>query len=96
MRVTDTPFAFTPNAVGAYFSGPTSSTAVIISTRKYRRHWNIHRSTKQSSSEDRTATLEAGRGPKLAGVIVRVKGRNTFGQCNPREFRADVNVHVRR
>jgi hypothetical protein len=62
---------------------------------RFARDLNKH-SSKQKLSEDLTATLKAGRGPKLAGVIVRVKGRNTFGQHNPREFRADVNVHVRR
>jgi hypothetical protein len=48
--------------------------------------WRTMREVVKSSSEDRTATLEAGRGPKLASVIVRVKGWNTFGQRDPRKF----------
>jgi hypothetical protein len=56
--------------------------------------WRTMREVVKSSSEDRTATLEAGRGPKFAGVIVRVKERNTFRQRDPRKLRADINVHV--
>src|SRR5262249_46122333 len=45
-------------------------------------NWKISPSLEHSpkrSSEDRTAALEAGLGPKLAGVIVRIKGWSTSG-----------------
>ena len=46
--------------------------------------------------ENRAAAFETGGGPKLFGVVIRFKRWHAFGQGDPRQLRANVNVHVRR
>src|SRR5262252_7783753 len=57
---------------------------------------DAHLSFEPSSPHNYATALQAGGGPKLAGVIVGCEGRDTFRQSDPGELRANIDVHVRR
>lgn len=61
-----------------------------------RRRAEINKTRELSSPHNYVTALQAGGGPKLAGVIVSCKGRDTFRQSDPGELGANIDVHVRR
>jgi len=50
----------------------------------------------QGSSQDCAAALKAGGRPELARIIVGIEGRDAFGQRNPGQLGANIDVHIRR
>jgi hypothetical protein len=61
-----------------------------------RAYWPAADRPQIGSPQDRAAAVEAGGRPELAGVIVGIEGRDAFGQGDPGQLGANIDVHIGR